>query len=59
MKVTIKNPGLPIGLYECTFEGIEETDPPPDHPDYGEGNKWTFECCKGPLKGRQTFRTTT
>lgn len=50
----ITNPGLPVGGYLCTFEGIDET----EHPDYGEGFRWKFKCLKGEHAGRETSATT-
>ena len=54
MRFTVSKNCLPIGAYLAEFDGVEGT----DHPEYGDGIKFTFTVTDGPQKGRECFRTT-
>ena len=50
----IVNNCLPIGAYLAEFVGVEVS----NHPEYGDGLKWTFAVSEGPQQGREAYRTT-
>lgn len=54
MRMKIANNSLPVGAYECSFDGAEEA----DHEVYGAGLKWCFSVERGKHRGVKCYRTT-
>lgn len=53
-KMTMKPLGIPVGQYKVQFIGLE----PAKSSQYGDGLRWKFQVCEGPLTGAFTARQT-
>ena len=54
MKMKIANNQLPVGGYECSFDGAEES----THEVYGDGLRWCFTVERGKHRSAKAYRTT-
>ena len=52
--MTMKPLGIPVGQYKAQFVGLE----PAKSSQYGDGMRWKFQVCEGPLAGAYTSRQT-
>jgi hypothetical protein len=51
---TIQSNECPAGVFKARFEGVEMT----NHPEYGDGLRFTYEVTEGPHRGKRPCRVT-